>query len=271
MEPKPIIPLLPFRVCSGPRSEPITSALIPSRSSRSRPWSRDARCPRASSRKIAISSAETWKSIFKPARRAFPVARGGTPDSLRRDLFDEAVQLRGLEGLLHVPLRPHLEAPDRVLFLAFGGDDDDGNGLVGRLLLEPLQELEAVHDRHVDVEEDEVDPLLLAQLVEGLQAVHGGDELAVLVAGEEELVHLVDQRGVVYREDLPEHLGLSSRALPTQDGTWGSTTEPCSVQLVAVFDRVYRPLVSRYSPGRPRKSEKRPCPSTSASTSAGPT
>src|SRR6266568_9473744 len=212
MEPKPIIPLLPFRVWSGPRSEPTTSALIPSRSSRSRPWSRDARCPRASSRKIAISSAETWKSIFKPARRAFPVARGGTPDSLRRDLLDEAVQLRGLEGLLHVTLRPHLEAPDRVFFLAFGGDDDDGNGLVGRLLLEPLQELEAVHDRHVDVEEDEVDPLLLGQLVEGLQAVHGRDELAVLVAGEEELVHLVDQRGIVDREDLPEHLGLSSRA-----------------------------------------------------------
>ena len=39
-------------------------------------------------------------------------------------------------------------------------------------------------------------------------------ELAVLVAREEELVHLVDQRGVVDREDLPEHLFLSSQPWP---------------------------------------------------------
>ena len=49
------------------------------------------------------------------------------------------------------------------------------------------------------------------ELVERLEPVHGADELAVLVAGEEELVHLVDQRGVVDREDLPEHPSLLPR------------------------------------------------------------
>src|SRR5438046_5339212 len=123
------------------------------------------------------SSGEIWKSVT-----AWTLTRGG-------DLFDEPVQLRGLEGLLHVSLGSHLEAPDGVFFLSLGGDDDDGDALVGGLLLEPLQELQAVHDRHVDVEEDEVDALLLGELVEGLQPVHGADELAVLVTRQEELVH----------------------------------------------------------------------------------
>src|ERR1700730_8675185 len=95
------------------------------------------------------SSGEIWKSDT-----AWSLTRGG-------DFFDEPVQLRGLEGLLHVSLGSHLEAPDGVFFLPLGGDDDDRDGLVGGLLLHPLQELEAIHDRHVDVEEDEVDALLL--------------------------------------------------------------------------------------------------------------
>jgi len=54
---------------------------------------------------------------------------GGTQGSRAGDLLDEAVELRGLEGLLHVTARAHLEAADRVLFLALGGDDDDGMSL----------------------------------------------------------------------------------------------------------------------------------------------
>src|SRR5260221_4878796 len=153
---------------------------------------------------MASSSGETWKSDIS-GRPALPPSSGG------RDLLDEPVELRGLEGLIDVSLRAHLQAADRVLFLSFGRDDDDGYGLVGRLLLDPLKELEPVHDRHVDVEQDEVDALLLPQLVQRFQPVHGADELAALVTGEEELVHLVDERRIVDGEDLPQHRPLSCR------------------------------------------------------------
>src|SRR5258706_3809396 len=153
---------------------------------------------------MASSSGETWKSDIS-GRPALPPSSGG------RDLLDEPVELRGLEGLLDVSLRAHLQAADRVLFLSFGRDDDDGYGLVGRLLLDPLKELEPVHDRHVDVEQDEVDALLLPQLVQRFQPVHGADELAALVTGKEELVHLVDERRIVDGEDLPQHRPLSCR------------------------------------------------------------
>src|SRR5512134_1105917 len=102
---------------------------------------------------MPTSSAETSNSISG--------SRAGRRASRARDLLDEAVELRRLEGLLDVAAGAHLEAADRVLFLALGGDDDDRDVLVGGFLLHALQELEAVHHRHVDVEEDEVDPLLL--------------------------------------------------------------------------------------------------------------
>src|SRR5512147_1555502 len=131
-----------------------------------------------------MSSAETSKSITSPVRR---------PGSRARDLLDQAVELRRLERFLHVAASAHLQPADRVLFLPFRGDDDDRDLLVGGFLLYALKELEAVHDGHVDVEQDQVDALLLRELVERFEPVHGADELAVLVAGEEELVHLVDE------------------------------------------------------------------------------
>src|SRR6185503_2611253 len=45
------------------------------------------------------------------------------------------------------------------------------------------------------------------------QPIHGADELAALVAGEEELVHLVDERRVVDGEDLPQHRAFSPAAV----------------------------------------------------------
>src|SRR5512134_3130091 len=149
---------------------------------------------------MATSSAETSNSIS--------LSRAARWGSRAGDLLDQAVKLGGLEGLLDVAAGPHLEAADRVLFLPLGGDDDDRDVLVRRLLLDALQELQPVHDRHVDVEQDEVDALLLRELVERLQAVHRAHQLAALVAGEEELVHLVDERGVVDGEDLPQHAPL---------------------------------------------------------------
>ena len=47
---RPIIPLLPLSVCSGPSTEAISSGVAPSRSSRSSTSSRTASCSRASSR-----------------------------------------------------------------------------------------------------------------------------------------------------------------------------------------------------------------------------
>src|SRR5918994_7828659 len=97
------------------------------------------------------NSGETWKSLMGTARSR---SDGST---VGRDLLDEPVQLRGLEGLLDIALRSHLQAADGVLFLSLGRDDDDRDLLIGRLLLDALQELEPVHHRHVDVQEDEVD------------------------------------------------------------------------------------------------------------------
>src|SRR5512139_2743957 len=107
---------------------------------------------------MATSSEETSNSISGIRARKAPSRRG--------DLLDQPVELGGLEGLLDVAAGAHLQAADRVLFLPLGGDDDDGNVLVRGFLLHALQELEAVHHRHVDVEQDEVDALLLPQLLE---------------------------------------------------------------------------------------------------------
>src|SRR5262249_33647909 len=130
--------------------------------------------------------------------------------------------------LLDVPLGAHLQAPDRVLLLALRRDDDDRDRLVRGFLLDALQELETVHDRHVDVEQDEVDSLLLSELVQSLEPVHGADALAVLLAREKELVHLVDQRGIVAREDLPEHVVVSLPRPTRGAGAWvgGTRSEP---------------------------------------------
>src|SRR5262249_53950748 len=144
--------------------------------------------------------------------------------SLRGDLFDEAVQLRSLEGLLDVSLGAHLQAADGVLFLALGRDDDDGYRLVGGLLLQALQKLEPVHDGHVDVEEDAVDPLFLVERVQALEPVHGAAPLAVLVAGEEELVHLVGQCRIVPRQDLPQH--RASPPAPAAIRAYRTATRP---------------------------------------------
>src|SRR5437762_2692323 len=117
--------------------------------------------------------------LLQPLEHALPVggavrrAEAGTHAPHR--LFD-APAAEWLQQVVH---RADLEGADRVLVVG-GGEHD-----VPRRLAERLQHLEAVHPRHLDVEEDEVRALLLDQ-PEGLHAVGRlPEEAHVVQAGQE--------------------------------------------------------------------------------------
>src|SRR5512133_4076653 len=68
-----------------------------------------------------------------------------------KDLVNQVVQFRRVERLFQVSPGAQSQAADRVLFLAFGADDDDRDLLGNTQGRGLLQKLETVHDRHVDV------------------------------------------------------------------------------------------------------------------------
>jgi hypothetical protein len=53
---------------------------------------------------------------------------------------------------------------------ALGGDDDDGDVLVDLILAHHRHELQSVHDRHVDVDDHDVE-MLQRELPESIDAV----------------------------------------------------------------------------------------------------
>ncbi len=84
-------------------------------------------------------------------------------------------QFGRLEGLGQVIDRSQLEAPQLVRRAVPGGQDDDGDGLRLGALLELPQQLEPVHARQAQVEQDQVERLLPRQF-QCRGRVSGADE-----------------------------------------------------------------------------------------------
>ena len=102
-------------------------------------------------------------------------------------------------------------APGLVLHLHRGEDDDRDAGR-GGFRLQDAAGLDAVHLRHLDVEDDEVG-LLGAGHADRLEAGRGGQELALGAREErgfqvEEAPHVVDEQYLVHRTSTPSLRGV---------------------------------------------------------------
>src|SRR6185436_5256671 len=85
-------------------------------------------------------------------------------------------QLAHREGLAEVVVGTELEAEHAVELLVLGGEEDDRQRL--RDAADAATELEAVHARHEDVEDDEVGELLAEGVPGRLAVLPGGDLVA---------------------------------------------------------------------------------------------
>ena len=132
---------------------------------------------------------------------------------------DRPLELLGAERLGHVLVGAAVLAPEDVLLLAAGGEEDHGGRLGGRVRLDAAADLEAVHLRHHDVDDQQVGPLL-AQLLQRLLAVLRQDH-AVAQRLEVHLQDLADARRVVGHQDLAGHAAVSSTR-PRRAGGPGS-------------------------------------------------
>src|SRR6266568_744075 len=81
----------------------------------------------------------------------------------RKYLVNQAVKFGGVERLFQVPAGSQSQATDRVFFLSLGTYDDDRDFLGNTQGRGFFQKLEAIHDRHVDVEENKLDIILTRQ------------------------------------------------------------------------------------------------------------
>src|SRR5262245_30415236 len=88
--------------------------------------------------------------------------------------------MRRLNRLGDVRVRAEGQAALAVLLRPLGGDDDDGDVLELRVLPHQRDQLQTVHDRHVDIGEDQIDLLRPGELLQRVDAVDGLDDLRVL-------------------------------------------------------------------------------------------
>ena len=88
-------------------------------------------------------------------------------------LFGGATQHRGLDGLQQVALRPLFEGPDRGRQMAASGHQE--NGQVRVALVNRLQHLHAVRDRHGDVADDHVEFLVIDPRADAEAPLHDLD------------------------------------------------------------------------------------------------
>ena len=94
---------------------------------------------------------------------------------------------------------PQGQAPNLVADGGHGGDEDHGNGGGGRIGLEPVQHLVAVHARHHDVEQDQVRRRLVHRAGQGFRTVVG--EAQVVFELQAVGQHFDVFPGVVHDED----------------------------------------------------------------------
>src|SRR5687768_9126476 len=96
--------------------------------------------------------------VRRQSRRFRTYQSGGSAALLNaQQLGDRLDEMRRLDGLADVRVGAEGQAALAVLLGSFGGDDDDGDVLELRVLADQRDQLEAVHHRHVDVGEDQVD------------------------------------------------------------------------------------------------------------------
>ena len=126
------------------------------------------------------------------------------------DAGDELVPAEGLDQEL---AGARLHGPPEVVPLPLDRHDDDRG--VGHLLGQDLGRLDAVHDRHVDVHQDDVGAQL-AGLLHPLLAVGGGaHDLDVGLEGQQLLQVVQGARDVVDDQDLDQvSHGLSGASAP---------------------------------------------------------
>ena len=110
------------------------------------------------------------------------------------------LHLDGVEGLRHVVVRAHVEAQHLVGELALGRQQYDGDV---ELLAQPGRGREAVHLRHHDVHEHEVD-IVLPYALQRLTARRGRKEL--IVRAREVNLERRDYVGVVVANEYLRHI-----------------------------------------------------------------
>ena len=129
---------------------------------------------------------------------------------------DAGDQLVPAEGLDQELAGPRLHRPPEIVALALDGHDDDRRprGFLGQ----HLGRLDAVHDRHVDVHEDDVRHDLLG-LLDAFFAIDGGGDHLDVGLEREQLLEVIQGAGdVVHDQDFDwlAHLVISLKKAPRE-------------------------------------------------------
>src|SRR2546423_13428813 len=181
-----------------------------------------------------------------------------------RDCFD---QMRRLNRLRDVRVRAQGQPPLPILLRPFGGDDDDGDVLQLRVLTHQRDELEAVHDRHVDVGQDQVDLLRAGELLQRIDAVDRLDDLGVLESLQRKRDQLTHGRRVF---DDQEVRVLHGHYPPLTLTMWWSA-DPGSSEWYSASSPTASRVSTRRSPSprAPRAARRARSPPRKTSPSAG--
>src|SRR5262249_53300247 len=107
------------------------------------------------------------------------------------------------EGLVDVHDRARLEALGQRVSASLGGQEDDGDVLEARILLDLAADREPVHLRHHDVEEDEIEDAVFEDL-ERFRSPGGAGDVEPLLL-EDRLLEVQDVLVVVDHEDPLRH------------------------------------------------------------------
>jgi hypothetical protein len=83
----------------------------------------------------------------------------------------------GMEGFLDIAFNPDSVCFLEPLLTAFGGDQDDRDMAILLFLLEFSHHLESVHDRHIEIGQNQIDAMKTEQF-QGLLAVSGFPAIA---------------------------------------------------------------------------------------------